>query len=230
MLLNNVPVSSLRRTSFFVCLLTKACAGLKHTNWLILQCSFCFCHWSTRGTEGRGLNIFFFWNVTIFTWIICTFALYTSRTKTYGTTTIELTAWNNCTHIYTQYNWMSDCVSLVVFLYVWRTHVCMGDAASAAGFCLSSPDQRSATQLSHLVRHRICSVLQQWCEIQAPLTTLDPPVWAACEPRGEWQGRAEKWQPTQGSQSQRAMKGVTGMEKTQAGWWRITRGEDNFSG
>lgn len=53
--------------------------------------------------------------------------------------------------------------------------MCMGVAAPAAGFCLSSPDQRSAAQLSHLVRHRICSVLQQWCEVQAPLTTLDPP-------------------------------------------------------
>lgn len=40
------------------------------------------------------------------------------------------------------------------------------------------PDQRSAAHLSHLVRHRICSVLQHWCEVQAPLTTLDPPVWA----------------------------------------------------
>lgn len=58
-------------------------------------------------------------------------------------------------------------------------------AGVAAGFCLSSPDQRSAAQLSHLVRHRVCSVLQQWCEVQAPLTTLDPPVWAACEPGAE---------------------------------------------
>lgn len=116
--------------------------------------------------------------------------------------------------------------TLVAFAYVWSTHVCTGVAAS---FCLPSPDQRSAAQLSHLVRHRACSVLQQWCEVQAPLTTLDPPVWAACEPGAEWQGRAEKWQPTQGSRSQRAMKKVTGMEKTQAGWWRITRGEDNFS-
>lgn len=68
-------------------------------------------------------------------------------------------------------------VTSVVF--PWRTHVCMGVAAPAAGLCLLSPDQRSAAQLSHLVRHRICSVLQQWCEVQAPLTTLDPPVWAS---------------------------------------------------
>lgn len=65
-----------------------------------------------------------------------------------------------------------------VFLYVWSTHVFIGTTALAAGSCLSSPDQRSAAQLSHLVRHRICSVLQQWCEVQAPLTTPDPPAWA----------------------------------------------------
>lgn len=134
-----------------------------------------------------------------------------------------------CVHLYTD-NAVKLCVSSLVFVYVRSTHVCMGVAALVAGSCLSSPDQRSATQLSHLVRHSICSVLQKWCEVQARLTTLDLPVWAACEPRGEWQGQAEKWQPTQGSRSQRAMKRVTGMEKTQEGWRRITRREDNFSG
>lgn len=63
--------------------------------------------------------------------------------------------------------------------------VCMGTAALDADFCLSSSDQRSAAQLSRLVRHRICSVLQEWCEVQALLTTDGPPVRAACEPGGE---------------------------------------------
>lgn len=116
-------------------------------------------------------------------------------------------------------------IFLGAFVYVWPTHVCTGTGAPAATFCLSSPDQRSAAQLSHFVRHRICSVLQQWCAVQAPLTTLDPP---AREPGREWQGWVEEWQPTQGSWSQRAMKRVTGMTKTQPGWWRITRGKDNF--
>lgn len=120
-------------------------------------------------------------------------------------------------------------IFLAVFVYVWPTHVCMGTAAPAATFCLSSPDQRSAAQLSHFVRHRICSVLQQWCAVQAPLTTFDPPVRAACEPGQEWQGRVEKWQSTQGSWSQRAMKTVAGMTKTHPGWWRITRRKGNFT-
>lgn len=63
--------------------------------------------------------------------------------------------------------------------------MCMAAAALDAGLCLSSPAQRSAAQLSHLARRRICSVLQQWREVQAPLTTHGPPVSAACELGGE---------------------------------------------
>lgn len=39
-------------------------------------------------------------------------------------------------------------------------------AAVEAGSCLSSAGQRSAAQLSHLVRHRICLVLRQWREVK----------------------------------------------------------------
>lgn len=62
---------------------------------------------------------------------------------------------------------------LGTFLCQGSTWICVGAAAVDLVSRLLSLDQRSAAQLSHSVRHRISSILQQWCQVQGLLATLD---------------------------------------------------------